>query len=153
MSDPADKNSQRPLDEENIELEEETSEEAAFAQIDLRLEDFAVRYFEQAERLQLEINGTDTVAVINRSLEHLAGRVHAGPLEQTPKGYFLDGMYEDLVSFADSFSEAADAMNMTKGAISYQMKQLEADLGFVAEGWSSSMPRPPSSSRKTRAGG
>ena len=67
-----------------------------------------MRYFEQAERLHLEINGSDTVGVINRCLEHMAGQVHAGPLDQTPKGYFLDGMYEDLVSFADSFSEAAE---------------------------------------------
>ncbi len=29
-----------------------------------------------------------------------------------------------------SFSDAANAMNMTKGAISYQIKTLEADLGF-----------------------
>ena len=108
MMDPADRNSQRPLDEENLSLEEETSEEAAFAEIDIRLEDFSVRYFEQAERLKIEINGNDTVAVINRSLEHLAGQVQAGPLDHSPKGYFLDGMYEDLVSFADSFTEAAE---------------------------------------------
>ncbi len=30
-----------------------------------------------------------------------------------------------------SFSEAAEALNMTKGAISYQIKTLEADLGMV----------------------
>ncbi|MCG7522482.1 LysR substrate-binding domain-containing protein [Ruegeria sp. Ofav3-42] len=30
-----------------------------------------------------------------------------------------------------SFSEAAEALNMTKGAISYQVKTLEADLGMV----------------------
>ena len=30
-----------------------------------------------------------------------------------------------------SFSEAADALNMTKGAISYQIKTLEADLGLI----------------------
>lgn len=30
-----------------------------------------------------------------------------------------------------SFSDAADALNMTKGAVSYQIKTLEADLGFA----------------------
>ena len=30
-----------------------------------------------------------------------------------------------------SFSDAADALNMTKGAVSYQVKTLEADLGFA----------------------
>ena len=105
---PAERNSQRPEDEENLELEEESSEDAAFAQIDLRLEDFTVRYFEQAERLQIDMNGADAVQVINRCLEHLAGQSVSGPLDDSPKGYFLDGMYEDLVGFADSFSEAAE---------------------------------------------
>jgi LysR family glycine cleavage system transcriptional activator/LysR family transcriptional regulator of beta-lactamase len=34
------------------------------------------------------------------------------------------------VAGCSSFSEAANALNMTKGAVSYQIKTLEADLGF-----------------------
>ena len=34
------------------------------------------------------------------------------------------------IAHYNSFSDAADALNMTKGAISYQIKTLEADLGL-----------------------
>ena len=33
------------------------------------------------------------------------------------------------IAYYQSFSDAADALNMTKGAISYQMKTLESDIG------------------------
>ncbi|MEM7428976.1 MAG: LysR substrate-binding domain-containing protein [Pseudomonadota bacterium] len=37
----------------------------------------------------------------------------------------------DAAARAKSFSAAADALNLTKGAVSYQIKRLEEDLGFA----------------------
>lgn len=36
----------------------------------------------------------------------------------------------DAAARAESFSRAADTLNLTKGAVSYQIKRLEEDLGF-----------------------
>ena len=36
-----------------------------------------------------------------------------------------------VVAENSSFSAAAEVLNLTKGAVSYQIKQLEEDLGFM----------------------
>ncbi len=51
-------------------------------------------------------------------------------MQSTFKHHDFLRLFVEIAQF-DSFSKAADALHMTKGAISYQIKILEADLGVM----------------------
>lgn len=77
-------------------MEELDAQNDDYSAVIVLLESHIAEYLELGEKMKIEVDGEDVLDVIDRVIFKANGQEDPGPEGDTPKDFFLDGLFEEL---------------------------------------------------------
>jgi len=90
------------------------SSPAEYAKLIARLEDLLVRYLESGKRSRLSLSEDQIFFVLDAAVEH-ASRQTTPTFDETESGYFMSGLFEELIQQPQSIFEKIEDENGHRG--------------------------------------